>query len=119
MHNIMLEGDVLTLADFGRDSLSLNGIELDWGVDQRGTSEDVNIRDGSCSSLSMHERWLEPQWQSPSFVLELRWLGGRSNQIVRARQWRCDQYMSSSTLYDTKSVNGYVETGIGECRQRT
>jgi hypothetical protein len=119
MHNVMLEGDVVALADFGRDTLSLIGIELDWEADRGETLEDVKIRDGSRSSLSKPERWLEPQWQSPSFALELRWLGGRSNQIVRARHWRCDQYMSSSTLYDTKSMNGYMETRIGECRQRT
>jgi hypothetical protein len=119
MHNAMLEGDDVALADFGRDKLSLTGIELDWEADRGETLEDVKIRDGLRSSLSKPERWLEPQWQSPSFALELRWLGGRSNQIVRARHWRCDQYMSSSTPYDTKSVNGYVETGIGECRQRT
>ena len=105
MQNAMLEGDVVALADFGSDRLSLTGIELDWGADRRGTPEDVKIRDESRSSFSMPERWLESRWQSPSLALELRWLGGRSNQIVRARQWRCDQYMSSSTLYDTKSMN--------------
>jgi hypothetical protein len=106
MHNAMLEGDDVALADFGRDKLSLTGIELDWEADRGETLEDVKIRDGLRSSLSKPERWLEPQRQSPSFALELRWLGGRSNQIVRARHWRCDRYMSSSTLYDAKNMNG-------------
>ena len=106
MHNIMLEGDDVALADFGRDKLSLIGVELDWEADRGKKLEDVKIRDGLGSSLSRSGRWLEPQRQSPSFALELRWLDGRSNQIVRARHWHYDQYMSSSALHNTKSING-------------
>ena len=87
MHNIMLDGDDIALAEFGRDKLSLIGIELDWEADRRKPLEDVKILDGLGSSLSELGRWLEPQRQSPSFALELRWLDGRSNQIVRARHW--------------------------------
>ena len=95
MHNLMIEGDVVALADFGRDRMSLTGIELDWRADQREAPEGVKIPDESMSSLSMPERWLKHQCERPCFALELRWLGGHRNQIVRARQWHCDQCVSS------------------------
>ena len=98
MHNVMLEGDLISLADFGCDKLSLVGIELGGGAEWEKTLEGVKIRDGVTPNLSKPEWWLEPQWQTHSFALELRWLGGRSNQIVRARPLRYDQYMSRSAL---------------------
>jgi hypothetical protein len=98
MHNVMLDGDLNSLADFGCDKLTLVGIELDSGTECEKTFEGVKIRGGVTPNLSKPEWWLEPQWQTHSFALELRWLGGRSNQIVRARPLRCDGCMSRSVL---------------------
>ena len=96
MHNVMLEGDDVALADFGRDRLLLVGIELDWEPDLRESSEE--ILDESSSDLLTREHRLVPRRRNPNFTLEFRWLCGRSNQIVRTRKWRCDQYMASSAL---------------------
>lgn len=87
MQNVMLEGDVVALADFGRDKLSLTGIELDWEEEMREKLEGDNVTAGSGSATSVFEQGLKGSGQSPNFALELRWLGGRSNQIVRARRF--------------------------------
>ena len=85
MHNVMLMGDIISLADFGCDKLRLVGIELGNATELEGSLDRAKTRDGISPDLSKPEWWLEPQWQTHSFALELRWLCGRSNQIVRAR----------------------------------
>ena len=69
IRNVMLEGDVIALADFGGDRLSLIGIEVDSEAEWGKTLEGVKIRDGLRPSLSKLEWW---QWQNPRFALELR-----------------------------------------------